>query len=142
MKAWAGLLVAGLVAVPAASVQDPRRAPWPDAAELTRLRQDAQGRRLFASSEPLVFKLVADFKAVNRDRNPDSTQTFPATAVGIAAGSGVGFFENNEGGAGADMDSMFPGYTRNLWTFFTLPPTTSLTGTQTINFVLSVRAGP
>ena len=67
--------------------------------------------------------------------------TFPATTVGIAAGSGVGGFENDESGAG-DMDSMNPGDTRHLFTYYTLPPTTSITGDQDINFVLSLRAGP
>ena len=69
------------------------------------------------------------------------TNSYAATAVGISGGAGTGKFENNEGGSG-DMDSMVPGDRRHLWTFFTLPPTTSLTTAQDINFVLSVRAGP
>ena len=74
-----------------------------------------------------------------------TTNSFPATAVGISGGSGVGFFENYEGGTGlngADMDSMSPGSRRHLWTYFRLPPTTSITGAQDINFVLSIRQGP
>ena len=73
------------------------------------------------------------------------TQSFAATAVGIAAGSGVGRFENNEGNASpnpADMDSMTPAAYRHMFTYFRLPPTTSVTGAQDINFTLSVRAGP
>ena len=71
--------------------------------------------------------------------------SFPATTVGVTPGSGIGKFENNEGGtgpSGADMDSMSPGDVRHLFTYFRLPPTTSITGPQDINFVLSLRAGP
>lgn len=49
-------------------------------ARLERQRAAAQ-RALFASDEPLQMTLVADFKAVNRDRNTSSTRTFPATLV-------------------------------------------------------------
>lgn len=52
--------------------------PWPDAAKLAERRAEAEGRRLFQESEPLEFTLTADFRAVNRDRDPDSTNTFPA----------------------------------------------------------------
>jgi hypothetical protein len=38
-------------------------------------------RALFAAEETLPFTLIADFKAVNRDRNPESTKVFPATLV-------------------------------------------------------------
>ena len=40
------------------------------------------------------------------------------------------------------MDSMIPGYVRHMYTYFRLPPTTSITTAQDVNFVLSVRAGP
>ena len=62
-----------------------------------------------------------------------------AAHVGTFNGSGFGLFENNE--TAGDMDSMTPGSVRHLWTYFRLPPTTSITGPQDINFVLSVRAG-
>src|SRR4051794_31722307 len=53
-----------------------------DLAEARLERERAANQRaLFASEEPLPFTLIADFKAVNRDRNPDSTKTFPATLV-------------------------------------------------------------
>jgi hypothetical protein len=52
--------------------------PFPDAAKLAERRIDAEGRRLFQQSEPLAFTLAADFKAVNRDRDTESTKTFPA----------------------------------------------------------------
>jgi hypothetical protein len=61
---------------------DPRAlAPWPDDATLEEKRREAENRRLFRSVEPLEFTLIADFGAVNRDRNPNSTRTFPATLV-------------------------------------------------------------
>ena len=34
---------------------------------------------MFQSDQPLEFTLTANFKAVNGDRNPNSTKTFPAT---------------------------------------------------------------
>ena len=67
--------------------------------------------------------------------------TFAGVPVGISGGSGIGRFENNEGGAG-DMDSMNPVSTRHMFTYFTLPPTTSITADQDIQFTLTVRAGP
>ena len=53
--------------------------PWPDAAALAVRRQTAERRPLFAANDPLSFTLTADFKAVQRDRNPESTRTYPAT---------------------------------------------------------------
>ena len=52
--------------------------PMPDAAKLAARRKDAETRRLFRAVEPLAVTLAADFKAVNRDRKPASTKTFPA----------------------------------------------------------------
>jgi hypothetical protein len=52
--------------------------PWPDADELRRRREDAEGRALFQTTEPLEFTLRADFKALGKDRKPGSTQRFPA----------------------------------------------------------------
>ena len=51
--------------------------PWPDAETLKASRLDAESRRLFAASEPLAFTLAADFKAINKDRNPESTNMYP-----------------------------------------------------------------
>ena len=53
--------------------------PWPDASELDEKQKEAQNRRLFRSAEVLPITLTADFGAVQRDRNPESEQTFPAT---------------------------------------------------------------
>jgi hypothetical protein len=63
--------------------------PWPDAAQLADERRKAEGRRLFRQSDPLAFTLTADFKAVNRDRDPASTKVFPAvlTTTGPAGAS-------------------------------------------------------
>jgi len=52
--------------------------PFPDAATLAKRRIEAENRALFQAQEPLAFTLAADFKAVNRDRDPESTKTFPA----------------------------------------------------------------
>jgi len=43
--------------------------------------RSAMQRALFASDDQLPVTLIADFKAVNRDRNVKSTQVFPATIV-------------------------------------------------------------
>src|SRR5204862_7244728 len=53
-----------------------------DTAERRLDRQRAATQRaLFASEEPIPITLIADFKAVNRDRSPESTKVFPATLV-------------------------------------------------------------
>ncbi len=52
--------------------------PWPDAEKLRERREDAEARSLFQSPNPLSFTLKADFKAVNKDRKPNSTKSFPA----------------------------------------------------------------
>jgi hypothetical protein len=54
-------------------------APWPDARTLADRRREAERLRLFRGEEPLVLTLKADFRAVQRDRNPASTTTFPAS---------------------------------------------------------------
>jgi len=89
----AGLLAAGAVVqgqqqrqpavAPASDVRadvEAARAADADAKRLDRQR-DAVGRALFSSDDPLAFTLIADFKAVNRDRNTESTKVFPATLV-------------------------------------------------------------
>jgi hypothetical protein len=60
--------------------------PWPDAATIEKHRVDAERRALFQSTEPLPLTIRADFRAVNRDRDPQSTKRFPATLT--VAGSG------------------------------------------------------
>lgn len=79
----AALLVVAMAAAAAADPQAPsapRQQPaWPDPTTLANRRLAAEARRLFATETPLPFTLTADFKAVNRDRNPKSTTMFPAT---------------------------------------------------------------
>ena len=53
--------------------------PWPDAQTAQKQRQDAEQRKLFATATPVEITLTANFKAVQSDRHPDSTKTFPAT---------------------------------------------------------------
>src|SRR5262245_45763250 len=52
--------------------------PWPEAAVLQARRTQAEQRPLFSSSDPLPFTLAADFKTINKDRNPESTNRYPA----------------------------------------------------------------
>ena len=54
---------------------------WPDAETMAERRRAAERRPLFAQAEPLAFTLIADFRAVQRDRNPESTRTYPATLI-------------------------------------------------------------
>jgi hypothetical protein len=55
--------------------------PWPAPEAMAERRVSAEQRPLFASKEPVSFTLMADFGAVQRDRNPESTKLFPATLV-------------------------------------------------------------
>jgi len=52
--------------------------PWPDAETLRARRLDAEARRLFADTGVFPFTLTADFKTVNKDRNPESKTDYPA----------------------------------------------------------------
>lgn len=52
--------------------------PWPTAERMRERRRAAEGRRLFQSADPLRFTLTADFRAVNKERDPASTRRFPA----------------------------------------------------------------
>ena len=51
---------------------------WPEEDVLQARRTEADTRRLFGTIEPLAFTLTADFKAINKDRNPESTKRFSA----------------------------------------------------------------
>ncbi len=53
--------------------------PWPDAAVMAERKREAERRRLFRSDDPLPATLTADFRAVQRDRDPKSEAMFPAT---------------------------------------------------------------
>jgi len=68
---------------PASNVKDDDRVRTAEETAEKRLERQraAMERALFASEEPLPITLIADFKAVNRDRNPESTKVFPGTLV-------------------------------------------------------------
>src|SRR5215831_102088 len=51
--------------------------PWPDADVVHARRIDAEQRRLFADTDPFPFTLQADFKAIDKDRNPESKNDYP-----------------------------------------------------------------
>ena len=53
--------------------------PWPTPEKLHERRLEAEASPLFAETEPLAVTLTADFKAVNRDRDPASKRRFPGT---------------------------------------------------------------
>jgi hypothetical protein len=91
-RSAAGLLLAGLVAgIPIAAQQragaPPKAvgarastpAPWPDAKGMAERKKDAENRRLFRSQDVLAFTLTSDFRAIDRDRDPLSTKTYPGT---------------------------------------------------------------
>jgi hypothetical protein len=70
----------------------PAAQPWPDEHQMEERRKEAESRTLFAADSVIEFTLTADFRAVNRDRNPNSTKVFPATmTVAKADGSPVTF---------------------------------------------------
>jgi hypothetical protein len=62
--------------------------PWPEEEVLQARRTEADTRRLFQGIEPLAITLTADFKTVNKDRNPASTKRFPAV-LSVAGQDGV-----------------------------------------------------
>jgi hypothetical protein len=51
--------------------------PWPESAVLQARRAEADQRPLFKKADPLAFTLTADFKLINKDRNPESTNRYP-----------------------------------------------------------------
>ena len=53
--------------------------PWPSATILDERRRSAETRPLFTGTEPLAITIAADFRAVQRDRDPKSEKLFPAT---------------------------------------------------------------
>jgi hypothetical protein len=82
--------MAGLLAWPAAS-QTPQKPatqakknpllklvePWPSPEKMKERREEAEKAPLFADSEPLPVTLVGDFKAINKDHDPNSHQKYP-----------------------------------------------------------------
>ncbi len=51
--------------------------PWPDAAKMEERRAESDRLALFASAEPLVLTISADFEAINKIRQPDSPKRLP-----------------------------------------------------------------
>ncbi|HMC77610.1 MAG TPA: hypothetical protein VKH34_10770 [Vicinamibacterales bacterium] len=51
--------------------------PWPSPEEMKQRKADAESLPLFNGTEPLALTLATDFKALNKDRNPESTRRFP-----------------------------------------------------------------
>lgn len=106
LRRWLGVVAAVLLSVGLASVsteqaapvaQRPAKAkknpllklvePWPTAEALAKRRAESEALPLFASADPIEFTLAADFKAINKDRDPKSRTVYPATLkVSGAAG--------------------------------------------------------
>jgi hypothetical protein len=86
----AAVLLAGAwVAVTAAQAPKPAPAPaakknpllkliepWPSAEEMAQRKAEAEALPLFNGTEPLAVTLATDFKALNKDRNPESTRRY------------------------------------------------------------------
>src|SRR5213083_1799287 len=51
--------------------------PWPEPAVLLARRTEAEKRPLFDKVNALAFTLTADFKTINKDRRPESTERYP-----------------------------------------------------------------
>jgi hypothetical protein len=64
--------------------------PWPPGADVLKaMRLEADALPLFASAEPIDITITADFKTVQRDRDVNSTTTYPGT-LAIATGGVAG----------------------------------------------------
>jgi hypothetical protein len=83
---WAALLAGGCAASVLAQKGIPTvdhakleklAEPWPEADVVRARRVDAEQRPLFADTNPFPFTLQADFKAIGKDRNPDSKNDYP-----------------------------------------------------------------
>ena len=93
-------LVAAIVIVAAGTLMGQPAAPaakknpllklaeeWPADEVLQARRSEADARQLFRDVEPLAFTLTADFKAINKDRNPESTKRYPGVISAAAGGA-------------------------------------------------------
>jgi hypothetical protein len=119
MRAIVFLLIAALAAPVAAQVapatQKPAPAPppvkknpllklvepWPTPEKMRERKADAEALPLFASAQPLALTLAADFKTVNRDRDPNSKTRYPATLA-------------VDGGAPIDIELRARGHLRRM----------------------------
>jgi hypothetical protein len=104
VRRWRGVLVAAVLAAAFSSLsaaQSPAPAPkknpllkliepWPSAEVLAQRRVSSETLPLFNSPEPFEFTLSSDFKALNKDRNPESRKRYPGELrVTGAAGAQV-----------------------------------------------------
>ena len=71
------------------SVPTPPPAPFATPEVMAERKREAEARPLFASEEPLAFTLAGDFKAIDKDRDPESTVTFPGTITFAAADGSI-----------------------------------------------------
>jgi hypothetical protein len=85
VSAWILVALAGVGAAQTAAPKPPKKNPllklveeWPEPAALDARRTEAERRPLFQQTDPLAFTLTADFKTINKDRNPESTNRYPA----------------------------------------------------------------
>jgi hypothetical protein len=53
--------------------------PWPTPEQMKERKASSEALPLFASADPLAVTITADMKAVNKDRDPNSKQRYPAT---------------------------------------------------------------
>jgi len=93
MRHRLAVLLSAVLVVPVAAGQKPAPAappvkknpflkliePWPTPEKQRERKLDAEALPLFASSEPLAVTLTADFKSVNKDRDPNSRTRYPAS---------------------------------------------------------------
>jgi hypothetical protein len=52
-------------------------APWPAPEVMKQRRLASEGLPLFSSAEPFAFTVIADFKTLNKDRDPESRRRYP-----------------------------------------------------------------
>jgi hypothetical protein len=60
--------------------------PWPSSEVLAQRRVSSETLPLFNSAEPFAFTLSGDFKALNKDRNPESRKRYPGELRVAGAG--------------------------------------------------------
>ena len=60
--------------------------PWPAPEVMKKQKETSEALPLFSSTEPYAFTLAADFKALNKDRSPESTKRFPGEVRTIGEG--------------------------------------------------------
>jgi hypothetical protein len=104
-RSWCALaaaLMAAAVVVAVPAGQAPKAAPpakknpllklvepWPTPEQMQRRRIDAEARPLFTSDVPLEITLAADFKAVNKDHDPNSRARYPGELRVDAGGHAI-----------------------------------------------------